>query len=85
MHFAISLRILGMLLALFSVAMLPPLLIALLADEETVAGFVSAFGITLLAGLTLLAGALAGVMLLRRRGCGAPRASTRQPSTGNRG
>jgi trk system potassium uptake protein TrkH len=45
-HLSISLRILGLLLTLFSVAMLPPLLIAVLADDDTVTGFLSAFGIT---------------------------------------
>lgn len=53
MHFSISLRILGLLLALFSVAMLPPLLVAVLTDDDTVTGFVSAFAITLLSGLIL--------------------------------
>ncbi|MFK8042145.1 TrkH family potassium uptake protein [Congregibacter sp.] len=53
MHFAISLRILGLLLSLFSVAMLPPLLIAVLTDDDTVTGFISAFAITLLSGITL--------------------------------
>jgi trk system potassium uptake protein TrkH len=52
-HLSISLRILGLLLTLFSVAMLPPLLIAVLADDDTVTGFLSAFGITLISGLLL--------------------------------
>ncbi|EAQ97580.1 TrkH family potassium uptake protein [Congregibacter litoralis] len=53
MHFSVSLRILGLLLALFSVTMLPPLLIAVLNDDDTVTGFISAFSITLLSGATL--------------------------------
>ncbi|WOJ92482.1 TrkH family potassium uptake protein [Congregibacter variabilis] len=53
MHFSISLRILGLLLTLFSVTMLPPLLIAVLADDDTVTGFISAFAITLMSGATL--------------------------------
>lgn len=53
MRLTISLRILGLLLTLFSVTMLPPLLIAVLADDDTVGGFVSAFGITLLCGAML--------------------------------
>lgn len=53
MYLTISLRILGLLLTLFSVTMLPPLLIAVLEDDETVTGFVSAFGITFLSGIVL--------------------------------
>ncbi len=53
MHITLSLRILGLLLTLFSTAMLPPLLIAVLADDETISGFISAFGITLASGLAL--------------------------------
>ncbi|MEM1189084.1 MAG: TrkH family potassium uptake protein [Pseudomonadota bacterium] len=53
MHFSISLRILGLLLTLFSLTMIPPLLIALVADDETVSGFTYAFFITGLSGLTL--------------------------------
>jgi trk system potassium uptake protein TrkH len=49
----ISLRILGLLLTLFSVTMLPPLLLAVLADDETVTGFLTAFGITLSTGALL--------------------------------
>jgi trk system potassium uptake protein TrkH len=52
-HFSISLRILGLLLTLFSVTMLPPLLIAVLADDDTVTGFFYAFSITLLSGAML--------------------------------
>ncbi|MFK7829825.1 MAG: TrkH family potassium uptake protein [Congregibacter sp.] len=53
MHLTISLRILGVLLALFSVTMLPPLAMGYLAQDDTVRGFLSAFLITLLSGLTL--------------------------------
>ena len=53
MHLSISLRILGLLLTLFSVAMLPPLLLAILADDETVSAFIYAFAITLLCGVVL--------------------------------
>lgn len=53
MHLTISLRILGLLLTLFSVTMLPPLLVAVLADDDTVNSFASAFGITLMSGLVL--------------------------------
>ncbi|MFT7286427.1 MAG: trk system potassium uptake protein TrkH [Halieaceae bacterium] len=53
MHLSVSLRILGLLLTLFSVTMLPPLLVGVLADDDTVNGFISAFGITLVSGLML--------------------------------
>ncbi|GAB5412564.1 MAG: TrkH family potassium uptake protein [Congregibacter sp.] len=56
MHLTISLRILGLLLTLFSVTMLPPLLIALIADDDTVSGFFSAFLITLSSGAVLWQG-----------------------------
>jgi trk system potassium uptake protein TrkH len=53
MHLAISLRILGLLLTLFSSAMLVPLVIAVIAEDDTVAGFLWAFIITASAGLLL--------------------------------
>ena len=53
MHLSISLRLLGLLLTLFSVTMLPPLLLAILADDETVSAFIYAFAITLLCGVVL--------------------------------
>lgn len=53
MHLTVTLRILGLLLTLFSVTMLPPLLIGVLADDDTVTGFLSAFSITLFSGLLL--------------------------------
>jgi trk system potassium uptake protein TrkH len=52
-HLSISLRILGLLLTLFSLAMVPPLLLAIIADDDTISGFTYAFGITGLSGLTL--------------------------------
>jgi trk system potassium uptake protein TrkH len=42
MHLSISLRILGILLMLFSSAMIAPLMLALLADDNTITGFLSA-------------------------------------------
>lgn len=54
MHLSISLRILGVLLALFSVTMLPPLLTAVIVGDDTVNGFLYAFVITLVSGLVLL-------------------------------
>jgi len=53
MQLAISLRILGLLLTLFSSAMLVPLVVAVIAEDETVPGFLAAFSITLSAGLLL--------------------------------
>jgi trk system potassium uptake protein TrkH len=53
MHLSISLRILGMLLMLFSSAMLMPLVLALVADDDTVTGFLSALSITFLSGLAM--------------------------------
>lgn len=53
MHLTVSLRILGLLLMLFSSAMVIPLVIALLQDDNTVTGFLSALAITFLSGLVL--------------------------------
>ena len=53
MHISVSLRILGLLLMLFSSAMIAPLVMALLAEDNTVRGFLSALGITFFSGLLL--------------------------------
>lgn len=53
MHFSVIFKILGALLMLFSVAMLPPLILALVNGENTVSGFVTALTITFFSGLTL--------------------------------
>ena len=53
MHLSVSLRILGLLLMLFSSAMLVPLVVAVLQDDNTITGFLSALAITFLSGLTL--------------------------------
>jgi len=55
-RFGLSLRILGLLLTVFSSAMAVPLLVALAIGDETVTGFSYAFGITLGCGLLLLLG-----------------------------
>jgi trk/ktr system potassium uptake protein len=55
MHLSVSLKILGMLLMLFSGTMLTPLTVALVADDHTITGFVSAFAITLLSGFLMWA------------------------------
>ncbi len=53
MHLSITLRILGILLMMFSSATVVPLVLALMADDNTVTGFVSAFTITFFSGLLL--------------------------------
>lgn len=55
MHLSISMRVLGMLLMLFSSAMVAPLVMALLANDETITGFLSALAITFFSGLLLWA------------------------------
>jgi trk system potassium uptake protein TrkH len=42
MHLSISMRVLGLLLMMFSSAMIPPLVIALVADDHTITAFLSA-------------------------------------------
>ncbi|MEM8548908.1 MAG: TrkH family potassium uptake protein, partial [Pseudomonadota bacterium] len=53
MHLSVIFRILGVLLMLFSSAVLAPLVLALLADDNTIAGFVWAGCITFLSGVVL--------------------------------
>ena len=53
MHLSVSLRILGILLMLFSSTLVVPLVIALIADDNTANGFLSALGITFFAGLAI--------------------------------
>ena len=53
MHLSITLRILGILLMLFSMTILVPLLMAWILNEDTLTGFASALGITFTAGLVL--------------------------------
>jgi trk system potassium uptake protein TrkH len=53
MRFSVTLRILGILLMLFSSATVLPLVIALLMDDGTVTGFLSAWAITFSSGLIL--------------------------------
>ncbi len=55
MHFAVTLRVLGILLMLFSTTMVPPLVMALLADDHAAIGFLSALGITFFSGLLMWA------------------------------
>ena len=51
MHLNIIARVLGLLLMIFSLTMLPPILVAFIYGEDTSSTFALAFGITLLAGL----------------------------------
>ncbi len=53
MHLPVILRVTGILLTLFSLALLVPIVVALIYGEDTVETFVTAFGITALGGLTL--------------------------------
>ena len=53
MHLTVSLRIIGVLLMLFSTAMLPPMYLGLVAGDGSAAAFAIAFGINILAGLVL--------------------------------
>lgn len=55
MHLSTTARVLGILLMLFSSAMLVPLITALLSDDHTVTGFLSALCITSFSGLILWA------------------------------
>lgn len=53
MHLTVSFRILGILLMLFSTSMLVPLIMALLTEDGTATGFLSAISITFCSGLAL--------------------------------
>jgi trk system potassium uptake protein TrkH len=53
MHLSISMRVLGLLLMMFSSAMIPPLVIALVADDHTITAFLSAMAITFFSGFAL--------------------------------
>ncbi len=53
MNWTVVQRILGLLLMMFSVTMLPPIIIAILFDEPAWLPFVESFGLTLAAGLAI--------------------------------
>ncbi|MCH1491409.1 MAG: TrkH family potassium uptake protein [Luminiphilus sp.] len=53
MHLPVSLRITGVLLLLFSTAMLPPMVLGLLDDDGSAHAFATAFAINIVAGLAL--------------------------------
>ena len=50
MNWTVALRILGLLLMMFSLTMLPPIIISLIFDDQAWLPFVQGFGLTLLAG-----------------------------------
>jgi trk system potassium uptake protein len=56
MHLFVILRVTGILLSLFSVALLLPVVVAWIYDEDTIDAFVTAFAITFVAGLLLFLG-----------------------------
>ena len=51
MHLAVTARVLGFLLMIFSLTMLTPIIVAWIYGEQTSQTFLSAFAITLLVGL----------------------------------
>ncbi|MCZ6643631.1 MAG: TrkH family potassium uptake protein [Gammaproteobacteria bacterium] len=53
MHLSIILRVTGVLLSLFSLALLLPASVALIYDEDTIPTFTIAFGITLVSGIVM--------------------------------
>src|SRR5690606_10302379 len=53
MHLALIVKILGMLLMVFSITMLPPVLVAWIYDDGLELPFLSAFAITFAIGMTL--------------------------------
>ena len=53
MHFRVILRILGILLMIFSITQLPPLGVSLFYADETHWAFISAFAITLATGFMI--------------------------------
>ena len=53
MHLPVSLRITGVLLLLFSTAILPPMVLGLLDNDGSAHAFATAFAINIVAGLAL--------------------------------
>jgi trk system potassium uptake protein TrkH len=53
MHFAIIFRVLGLLLMLFSLTLLPPVLISIIYDDQAIRAFIFSFGITFLIGFLI--------------------------------
>lgn len=51
MHFTIISKVLGLLLMLFSLTLLPPILVSLYYQDHTYTSFITAFGITFITGL----------------------------------
>lgn len=53
MRFIVIQKVLGLLLMIFSITMLPPMLVSLIYSDQTVFPFLTAFGLTLCTGLVL--------------------------------
>ncbi len=53
MHFTIISKVLGLLLMLFSLTLLPPILVSLYYQDATYGSFITAFGITFITGLLI--------------------------------
>lgn len=53
MHFRITLKVLGILLMMFSMTMLPPLAVSIIYNDGAFRAFVDTFGITLISGFVL--------------------------------
>ena len=53
MHFDVAQRILGVLLMVFSLSMLPPAIVALIAEDGALIAFLAAFALTLITGAVL--------------------------------
>jgi len=53
MHLSVSMRVLGLLLMIFSSAMIPPLVMALVANDHTITAFLAAMSITFFSGFVL--------------------------------
>ncbi|MEX2365296.1 MAG: potassium transporter TrkG, partial [Pseudohongiellaceae bacterium] len=69
MHFSIILRVVGILLMLFSLTQLPPALVALYYGESTTGAFITAFASTFVCGLLLLLASGKKKKELRIRDC----------------
>ena len=53
MHFQIAFRVLGILLMMFSITMLPPIVISIIFNDHAWVPFVESFGLTFAAGLLI--------------------------------
>jgi len=53
MHYAIIFRVLGLLLMLFSITLLPPAIVSLIYQEQSINAFIISFAIILIVGITV--------------------------------